>query len=48
MSIEFLEPITVEQIEELVKKGDLDKHQKLDMISNEIMDRIGQALEGKM
>ncbi len=48
MSIEFLEPITVEQIEELVKKGDLDKRQKLDMISNEIMDRIGQALEGKM
>ena len=48
MSIEFLEPITVEQIEELVKKGDLDKHQKLDMIRNEITDRSGQALEGKM
>ncbi len=43
--ITFGQPISVNEIEEISAQKDLDKHQKLDMISNEIMKRIRMSLE---
>ncbi|MDD2430108.1 MAG: lysophospholipid acyltransferase family protein [Firmicutes bacterium] len=48
MAVVFGKPITVEEIQKINSKKDLDKHQKLDIISNEIMDRIRQTLEDEM
>ena len=43
--IKFGQPISVEEIMAIKAQEDLDKHQKLDMISKEIMNRISQMLE---
>lgn len=43
--VKYGQPISVEEIEEIKNKSDLDNRQKLAMISNEIMNRIALTLE---
>jgi len=43
--VKYGQPISVEEIEEIKNRSDLDNRQKLAMISNEIMSRIASILE---
>ncbi len=43
--VKFGQPISVEEIDKIKNQNNLDKHQKLAMISNEIIKRIALSLE---